>query len=399
MDKSRRRLAFFLAMAMVLALAPAVSLAAVLPCGHDSTAPGDHSEAGCGVPGHYVCDGKKHEIVTCLTDFMDDYSEELGDFGIDLSATFSGLLGNLSDALDSIGVTNLKEAEQRVNDFLADNDMTEALKWSASLPDNTISCGHDPSAAGDHSPAKCGIPGHFNCDGKRHDDRDLCMQDFYQNPGQVGTPTIPRLPPIPPGKKPPDEPPTEIKVPKDGKDIDLKPPKGKGYGNVEPYDWTITVNGECAVSNVGGQAATKLNFEAVLPGSKDKKRMFGKYIGTAWMDLRIVSGTGNHCIVIDSGPTAVAFELGDPDDLAPLVPQKDDDLAPLVQVAAQGSMQLSFSLFNWYHSDAPPGYTRDFSPPCTITVYSGGRVLLELDLSKVPGFSGTARYYGTISKK
>ena len=56
-------LALFLAITMVLILIPLTAFAAKLPCGHVDTEPGDHSEAHCGVPGHFDCDGKIHGLV------------------------------------------------------------------------------------------------------------------------------------------------------------------------------------------------------------------------------------------------------------------------------------------------------------------------------------------------
>ena len=61
MKKTGKKLGIlFLAILVVLMLTPLTAYGETLPCGHDSSDPGDHSPADCYVPGHYNCDGKTH---------------------------------------------------------------------------------------------------------------------------------------------------------------------------------------------------------------------------------------------------------------------------------------------------------------------------------------------------
>ena len=67
--KIEKLIALLLAMIMVMTFTPVMVFASTLPCGHDSADTGDHSAAECGVPGHYNCDGKKHDEIQCWLDY------------------------------------------------------------------------------------------------------------------------------------------------------------------------------------------------------------------------------------------------------------------------------------------------------------------------------------------
>ncbi|MCL2683935.1 MAG: hypothetical protein FWE55_01705 [Synergistaceae bacterium] len=81
MNKTRRIFALLLVMAMALLFAPAISFAAKLPCGHEDTDSRDHSVAVCDLPGHYKCDGKKHDMVQCMVDYANEILDRLNDPG------------------------------------------------------------------------------------------------------------------------------------------------------------------------------------------------------------------------------------------------------------------------------------------------------------------------------
>ena len=99
-------------------------------------------------------------------------------------------------------------------------------------------CGHTDADPAGHMPAGCGMPGHYRCDGKEHS--FLCFIGIGDDDGLF--PPAFSLPPTPPGKKPPANPPIKVEVPKDGSDADLKPKyeKRKEYAKVVTYEVKFT---------------------------------------------------------------------------------------------------------------------------------------------------------------
>ena len=70
-------------MGMALMLVPVMAFASKLPCGHEDTDPGDHSEADCEMPDHYNCDGKTHGMA-CYSEMLEGLGDILGGLGIEI---------------------------------------------------------------------------------------------------------------------------------------------------------------------------------------------------------------------------------------------------------------------------------------------------------------------------
>ena len=183
------------------------------------------------------------------------------------------------------------------------------------------SCGHDDTSQGDHNPADCGVPGHYNCDGETHDMMQ-CWMDYLagggfpggfpgipggttgdeppgggddEPPGGGGDPPIetppdeqpqpPRRPPIPPDMEPPEKPPIEIEIPDDGSDLDLEFDEEKMRELAPRAVWSIAFY-ECFDS--APQASFPvINLDAHLPffevtalGGDD---IFGFYSGSGYL--------------------------------------------------------------------------------------------------------------------
>jgi len=141
--------------------------------------------------------------------------------------------------------------------------MTLTLLPAASLAAK-LPCGHEDTAAGNHDPAECYVPGHYKCDGKTHD-IIACWMGTVDIPGDPppddpplndpppndppndppsdppeGPPKEPPLPPVPPGRNDPEDPPIEIEVDPD-LDANIELDESKMVELKKHTVWTISV--------------------------------------------------------------------------------------------------------------------------------------------------------------
>ena len=247
-------------------------------------------------------------------------------------------------------------------------------------------CGHDDAAPGDHNPADCAVPGHYNCDGETHEAAQCWMgyiaggglpeipgglPEIPGIPGGIpgfpggmtgggndddppggGIPEIPgggpfgggladdadfeqpeipqppSRPPVPPDYDPPSGTPVEIEIPDDGSDLDLDFDDDVLGELTRQGTWTISCReSEDRRANPYFEFTITLNFEAVRHGGEG---ILGEYFGVGILEIPVDASRfigqlpmGGRVDYVTIGPIENVF--------IELVDAGDDDLISLVQ--------------------------------------------------------------------
>ena len=250
-------------------------------------------------------------------------------------------------------------------------------------------CGHDGAEPGDHDPASCSVPGHYNCDGQTHEIVQ-CWLDYAAGggipeipggipgvPGGIpgfpggttgggsdddptggGIPEIPGgspfgdgdgaqedippydpppEPPVPDGMEPPSKPPIEIEIPDGRSDLELRLDARDIRELAQQGTWRISCRESIdRTANELFDFEIIFSFDAVRHGGEG---MFGEYFGVGMLSIPVGTSRltaqypmGAECEYEMTGPIENVFlelhdlsALGDDVLLGPLFPDIDDD--------------------------------------------------------------------------
>jgi len=201
----------------------------------------------------------------------------------------------------------------------------------------------------------------------------------------------PPMPPVPPGKDPPTEPPIEIEVPDDGEDLDLKLSEEDIQKIIEGSEWTITINGTWSgtyLQHPDAQNTFILSFVADKAGGAD---MFGTYKARAAQISRTdYEPVQAHLEESENFTIELTAHHAEPVD-------EDDDLGPLLTPVAEfiGKMPILVTVLADPHNISYMNPT-NWNEEIRIFVNVDGSVRLHFPEREFA--NGTPMFVGRLSR-